>query len=165
MPNGKMLMGKTPKPGPVKPAPKGTKVISRKIEDTKQLGFGAMPGGKTPKPKGGGIGKPKNPAYPIGKRRMSGAEAASRADKINKVVGMYNAKIGKPGGPSAGKPGRVPGKDPIAGAFVGVDKKSPWVQGIGMARSIYDGVTGQKLNPQALLNKKTKPVMPRRGGK
>jgi hypothetical protein len=44
-----------PTPGPVKPGPKGGKVVNRKIEDTKQVGYGATPR------------KPAKPTEPVSK--------------------------------------------------------------------------------------------------
>lgn len=53
-----------PKPKPGKPAPKGGKVFERKLEDTSQKGFGAMPKRNPRNPIGGAGSIKRKPVMP-----------------------------------------------------------------------------------------------------
>lgn len=92
MPKGKILMGKRPKPGPVKPTPAWKKrqqlASNRKIEDNSQKGFGAEPGGKTQ------MQKPKKSATTTARR--------PQLDKMANGAGGYNKTLSMPGGRAAG---------------------------------------------------------------
>ena len=95
MPKGKILMGKRPKPGPVKPTPAWKKrqqlASNRKIEDNSQKGFGAEPGGETQ------MQKPKKSATTTARRpqldKMGPGEGTSKG-KYTSTYSAVDPKIG-----------------------------------------------------------------------